>query len=61
MIIKDMDADLATYGDFDKFSKRVPYWDRRFGLTPHTPEQAEEFKAIVEKHSKRTLSVLRAG
>ncbi len=61
MTTDQMDTDLQGYTSFDALSIRVGYWRRRFALNERTPEQWEEFDAVVGKHSKRVLSLLRAG
>lgn len=57
----EMDADLATYTDFEKCSERVSYWRRRLALSPKREELTEEFDRIVAAHAQRTLGVMRAG
>lgn len=61
MTTDDMDADLSKYSDFEQLSNRVSYWRRRLGLTEDRDQMAEAFDAVVAKHSRRVLGVLRAG
>jgi hypothetical protein len=56
-----MDKDLAKYTDLDSVSARVGYWNRRLALLAHTDAEAKAFEAVVGKHSRRVMSLLRAG
>jgi len=59
--IDSMDRDLSRITDFDKLSDRVGYWNRRLALRAHTDAEARAFEEVVGKHSRRVMSLLRAG
>lgn len=61
MTTDDMDQDLKRFSDFEQLSDRVNYWRRRFALTKPTIEDVARFDEVVGHHSRRVLSVLRAG
>lgn len=59
--IESMDKDLSSYSGFDKLSDRVGYWNRRLALLAHTDAEAKAFEEVVGNHSRRVMSLLRAG
>lgn len=61
MKTEEMDKDLTRYDDFEQLSERVNYWRRRLAVTKPNDDTASQFDEIVGKHSRRVLSVLRAG
>lgn len=61
MTLSEMDKDLSSITDFDKLSDRVGYWNRRLALRAHTDAEAKAFEEVVGKHSRRVMSLLRAG
>lgn len=63
MTLAEMDADLSKYDDFEQLSERVSYWGRRFklGTKDRTDDEHEAYDALVSKHARRTLGVMRAG
>lgn len=61
MKIEDMDADLKAVESFDELVARSGYWHRRLAASKDPEALSEEFDNVMAKHSRRVLSVLRAG
>lgn len=58
----EMDADLSQITEPEQLSRRLSYWETRFGLVRNkSPEFIHEVAQIATRHAQRVAKVLGAG